>query len=120
MNPDIARRRHAKAAQHQNGNGQSRPGHPINVGDTERQLSMIGGSVLAVYGLLRGSLSGLTLAAIGGALIWRGHSGHCEVYHMLGHSSADQSKHGHQSDDTKQRDEHLGSHGTSAVTGDAV
>jgi uncharacterized membrane protein len=103
MNPNIARRRHAKAAQHQRGNGQSRQGHPINVGDTERQLSMIGGTVLAVYGLARGSLSGLTLAAIGGALIWRGHTGHCEMYHMLGHSSAESSQHGHE---TEQRVRH--------------
>jgi len=51
-------------------------------------MSMIGGTVLAAYGLLRGSFSGLALAAIGGALIWRGHTGHCEMYHMLGHSSA--------------------------------
>jgi len=60
----------------------------INVGEFERQMSMIGGTVLAAYGLLRGSFSGLALAAIGGALIWRGHTGHCEMYHMLGHSSA--------------------------------
>src|SRR5262245_26831188 len=62
----------------------------VNVNEAERNLSMVGGSVLAVCGLLRGSLSGLALAAIGGALIYRGHTGHCEIYHMLGHSSADQ------------------------------
>ena len=60
----------------------------INVGEFERQISMIGGTVLAGYGLLRGRFTGLALAAIGGALIWRGHTGHCEMYHMLGHSSA--------------------------------
>jgi uncharacterized membrane protein len=100
MNPNISRRRHAKAAaarenhNHQHGAGRNHADHAnINVGDMERQLSMIGGSVLAVYGLLRGSFSGLMLAGIGGALLWRGHTGHCEMYHMLGHSTADDSQH---------------------------
>jgi len=90
MNPAIARRRHAKAAaMTRNGNDHSAGGHhSINVGDMERQLSMIGGTALAVYGLLHRSFTGLALAGIGGALIWRGHTGHCEMYHMLGHSSA--------------------------------
>jgi hypothetical protein len=96
MNPNIARQRRAKAAQaHQGGNS----GHTqrrdnseqpqINVGEVERQLSMIGGTALAVCGLTRGTFTGLALAAIGGALIWRGYSGHCQMYEMLGHSSAE-------------------------------
>ena len=96
MNPDIARRRHEKSAQAKHGDDRNRAnggGHAdhakINVGESERQLSLLGGTVLAVCGLMRGSISGLGLAAIGGALIWRGYSGHCEVYHMLGHSTAD-------------------------------
>ncbi len=68
------------------------PGHAeINVGKAERELSIVGGSVLAVCGLLRGSLSGLALAAIGGALIWRGHSGHCQMYKAMGTDSSEQS-----------------------------
>jgi hypothetical protein len=63
-------------------------GDQINVNDTERQLSMIGGSVLVVCGLLRGSLSGLALAAIGGGLIYRGQTGHCHLYDALEFSSA--------------------------------
>ncbi|HEY2410753.1 MAG TPA: DUF2892 domain-containing protein [Pirellulaceae bacterium] len=101
MNPNIAKRRHVKsAAARENENRPSGNGrgladhHKINVGERERQLSMIGGTVLAVCGLLRGSLSGLMLAGIGGAFIWRGHTGHCEMYHMLGHSTADNSEHG--------------------------
>jgi len=95
MNPNIAKKRHAKSAQHQShDDGHRHSGgaehDQVNVGEMERQLSMIGGTVLAAYGLLRGSLSGIALATIGGALIWRGHTGHCEVYHMLGHTSADQ------------------------------
>jgi|SRR4051794_20349802 uncharacterized membrane protein len=87
MTSDIQQWRKARAAQRNNGHGEH---EKVNVGEFERQVSMIGGTVLAAYGLLRGSLSGLTLAALGGALIWRGHTGHCEMYHMLGHSSADQ------------------------------
>jgi uncharacterized membrane protein len=94
MNPNIARKRHAKSFQsrtaHSSSNGQSEH-QQINVGDFERQVSMWGGTVLAAYGLLRGSMSGLALAAIGGALIWRGHTGHCEMYHMLGHNTANES-----------------------------
>jgi len=81
-------------AQH-SGNGHQAGHKQINVGQAERQISMVGGTVLAVYGLLRGGISGLGLAAIGGALVWRGHTGHCEVYHMLRHSSADSSEHRH-------------------------
>ncbi len=63
----------------------------INVGKAERELSIVGGSVLAVCGLLRGSLSGLALAAIGGALIWRGHSGQCQMYQAMGIDSNEES-----------------------------
>jgi hypothetical protein len=111
MNPAIARRRHAKAAQRHNGNGHSAGGHhSINVGDMERQLSMIGGTALAVYGLLHRSFTGLTLAAIGGALIWRGHTGHCEMYHMLGHSSADNDR------QTSNQPQHDTQHNRSSAT----
>lgn len=91
MNPNIARRRHAKVAQarmHSDTDGQVRVDRAvINVGDYERQASIIGGTVLAGFGLLRGSLSGLAMAAIGGALAWRGYTGHCDVYQALGHTS---------------------------------
>ncbi len=124
MNPNIAKRRHAKTAHLRQDNGQGRAKHPINVGATERQLSMVGGSVLAVYGLLRGSLSGLTLAAIGGALIWRGHTGHCEVYHALGHSSAEQSQRKQsqrkQSGGTEPREQGVRSPRPSPAAGDGV
>jgi uncharacterized membrane protein len=105
MNPNIARKRKEKAAHLHSGNGEHQHQHEhqsngaqqhkkINVGEMERQVSMVGGTVLAVCGLLKGSISGLALAGIGAALIWRGHTGHCEVYHMLGHSSADEQEQG--------------------------
>src|SRR5205823_14141950 len=56
----------------------------INVGDEERWLSAAAGGALAAYGLTRGSLSGLAVAALGGCLVWRGVSGHCQMYNALG------------------------------------
>ena len=105
MNPNRARRRHAKAAEvrahgESSGNGQGDHSQ-VNVGDYERHASLIGGTVLAICGLMRGSLSGLALAAIGGALVWRGYSGHCEVYQALGHNSAEQQSDSHRADEPK-------------------
>ena len=68
---------------------QERDHSEVNINNTERQFSLIGGTVLAVCGLLRGSVSGLVLAAIGGGLIYRGASGHCHLYEALDYSSAE-------------------------------
>ncbi len=62
----------------------------VNVGETERVLSAVGGGALAVYGLTRGSLGGLCLAALGGALVYRGLSGHCSCYASMGVSTAEE------------------------------
>ncbi|HEX6158543.1 MAG TPA: SRPBCC family protein [Thermoanaerobaculia bacterium] len=59
-----------------------------NVSDPERWISVIFGSALAAYGLKRRSLSGLILGGIGGALLFRGATGHCDVYGALGVSTA--------------------------------
>lgn len=59
-----------------------RAGH-VNVGDTERWASILGGGALAVFGLSRESLPGLALAALGGTLVYRGMTGHCPVYCAL-------------------------------------
>lgn len=59
----------------------------VNVGDAERWVSTIGGGALAVYGLTRGTLGGLALAALGGALVYRGATGHCQLYACLGVST---------------------------------
>src|SRR5688572_2426566 len=62
---------------------------PINVSETERVASMVGGGALALFGLSRASLGGLGLAALGGALLYRGATGHCDLYDMLGMSTAE-------------------------------
>jgi uncharacterized membrane protein len=59
-----------------------------NVGEIERRLSLIGGGALAIFGLTRGNLPGLGLAALGGALIYRGLTGHCPAYGALGIDTA--------------------------------
>jgi uncharacterized membrane protein len=56
----------------------------INVGANERALSVLGGSMLAAFGLRRGGWAGTALAALGGELIWRGATGHCVGYESLG------------------------------------
>lgn len=62
----------------------------MNVGYNERMVSVIGGPLVALYGLSRGSLGGLLLAAAGGEMLYRGLSGHCPVYQALGVSTARQ------------------------------
>jgi len=61
----------------------------VNVGNFERVLSVIGGGALALYGLRR-SLGHLMLMLGGGALIYRGLTGHCEAYHTMGITTANQ------------------------------
>jgi uncharacterized membrane protein len=60
----------------------------VNVGPTERLISMVGGGLLGLYGLSRRSSGGLLLAGTGAALAFRGATGHCHVYQSLGVSSA--------------------------------
>jgi uncharacterized membrane protein len=55
-----------------------------NVGSSERAVSVAAGSILALLGLRRASLPGLLIAAVGGAMIHRGVTGHCYAYDKLG------------------------------------
>ncbi len=55
-----------------------------NVPRAERIGSVAAGAGLVVYGLSRRSIGGLLLGLLGGALIRRGATGHCEVYEKLG------------------------------------
>ena len=60
----------------------------VNVGSGERVASTLGGAVLAGLGVARGGVSGLALAALGGALVYRGSTGHCSAYSAMGVSTA--------------------------------
>jgi uncharacterized membrane protein len=58
-----------------------------NVSDLERGLSLIGGAALVLCGLRR-SLGNLALMLGGGVLIYRGLTGYCAAYQVLGVNTA--------------------------------
>jgi len=60
---------------------------PINVGDAERWLSLLGGGLLALY-MLRRSLGTVVLLGGAGVLLYRGLKGHCPLYQTIGLSTA--------------------------------
>lgn len=74
------------------GTGEAGGGSGTNVSEMERWASAIGGGALAVYGLSRvlsgGTLGGAVLALVGGALVYRGTTGHCNMYEALGINTA--------------------------------
>ena len=59
-----------------------------NVSHPERWFSVVAGTALAAYGLTRRSVAGLVISGLGGAMVWRGATGHCMLYEALGLSSA--------------------------------
>src|ERR1700750_3163078 len=61
----------------------------VNVGQTERWASALAGGALALYGLTRRNWGGAVLALVGGTLIYRGSTGHCHMYDMLGVNTAE-------------------------------
>ena len=56
----------------------------VNLSQSERVASLVGGGTLVAYGLGKRSWGGLGLATIGGLLAYRGATGHCDVYQALG------------------------------------
>lgn len=64
------------------------PTREVNVGEAERMASNLGGGVLIAAGLVRGGLGGLTLAGLGGMLLYRGVTGHCQLYSAVGLDTA--------------------------------
>jgi uncharacterized membrane protein len=60
----------------------------FNVGEGERYGSILGGAALAVAGLSRRGWGGLAMGLVGGMLIQRGVSGHCNMYERFGISGA--------------------------------
>jgi uncharacterized membrane protein len=60
------------------------PRQDVNVNDVERWASVLGGGLLAMAGLRRGSGLGLLMAAVGGSLVYRGLTGHCHLYQAVG------------------------------------
>jgi uncharacterized membrane protein len=61
----------------------------VNVGDGERMVSVAAGAIVGLLGLSRRSLPGLLMAGVGGAMVYRGATGHCHAYQALGIDTAD-------------------------------
>jgi uncharacterized membrane protein len=59
-----------------------------NVAEVERWASALGGAALTVFGVKQRSVAGAMIAASGGALIYRGATGHCPVYAAAGVNTA--------------------------------
>lgn len=66
-------------------------GTGVNVGDIERWASVLGGGALTIFGLTRGSLGGVALAAVGSGLVYRGATGHCPAFGAIGVNTAGES-----------------------------
>lgn len=60
----------------------------VNLAEWERWASSVSGATIALYGLTRGTLGGLFLVGVGGALIKRGITGHCDLYQKFGINDA--------------------------------
>jgi uncharacterized membrane protein len=52
-------------------------------------FSLVAGLGLGITGLATGRLKGLALTALGAGLVWRGYTGHCGCYTMLGIDNAE-------------------------------
>lgn len=63
----------------------------INVGTQERWASVLGGGALMAYGTSRGTLPGIVMALAGGALLYRGVTGHCPLNEAMGRNTANVS-----------------------------
>lgn len=66
----------------------------LNVGETERYASLIGGLALILAGVIRRGIGGLVLGGLGVAIVQRGLTGHCSLYQSLGMSTARQKRSG--------------------------
>jgi uncharacterized membrane protein len=60
------------------------PQTPLNVGRQERNWSIIGGAALVAASLAGRGLSRFLGTLLGGALVYRGLTGHCHTYEALG------------------------------------
>ncbi len=61
-----------------------------NISEAERWISLAAGLGLAAYGLIRrrGTGPGLAIAALGGMLLKRGATAHCDAYQVIGINTA--------------------------------
>lgn len=62
---------------------------PVNVGNLDRWLSLLGGGLLALS-MVQRSLGTIMLLGGAGALLYRGWTGHCTLYQTMGLSTGAQ------------------------------
>ncbi len=62
-------------------------GTKVNVGKTERAVSIAAGSTIMLLGAKKGGWLGWTIAFLGGTLAYRGTSGHCDLNSLVGRNS---------------------------------
>ena len=67
-------------------------GKKENVGEAERVVSGIAGGALVAYGLKAGGVMGAALSLLGGGLLYRGATGHCNMYEAAGISTAERGR----------------------------
>lgn len=60
----------------------------VNVDESERLASLVGGGILALQGLTRRFPANIGSMFAGGYLVYRGLTGHCPAYEAIGHSTA--------------------------------
>ncbi len=95
----------------------------INVADVERWASALGGAALTAYGIKQlkdRSPAGAALTAAGGALMFRGATGHCPMYAAAGINTADDARRhargaGRRARDSRGRGRHDQRHGRPAL-----
>jgi hypothetical protein len=64
-----------------------------NVGSSERIVSVLGGSLMTIYGIYNAkSPIGAAVGLIGGALLFRGATGFCPVNDAIGRDTSDISR----------------------------
>ena len=60
----------------------------VNVSQAERKASVVAGGAMVALGLTRRTPGALLLAGLGGFVVYRGLTGHCSTYEMLGRDTA--------------------------------
>ena len=60
----------------------------VNISQAERKASVVAGGAMLALGLTRRTPGALLLAGLGGLVVYRGLTGHCSTYDLLGRDTA--------------------------------
>jgi uncharacterized membrane protein len=87
VNERRIQKKTVESRQHAHLSSEAKP-RRVNVGASERAVSVAVGAILTLAGLSRRNLPGLLVAGIGGAMTHRGLTGKCHMYDALGVDTA--------------------------------